>query len=47
MNLNRWASLFARLSDQITKHRGKNVNMAGKGDILDFVKSIGVAATAP
>jgi hypothetical protein len=39
-----WSSLLARLSNRITKHRGESVNMAGKGDILDFVKSIGVAA---
>jgi hypothetical protein len=41
-----WPSLFTRLSDRITKHRGKSVNMAGRGDVLDFVKSIGVAAPA-
>jgi hypothetical protein len=39
-------SLLTRLSDRITKHRGKSVNMAGRGDVLDFVKSIGVAAPA-
>jgi hypothetical protein len=42
-----WSSLLTRLTDRITKHRGKSVNMAGQGDILDFVRSIGVAATAP
>jgi glycosyltransferase involved in cell wall biosynthesis len=42
-----WASLFTRISDRITKHRGKSVNMAGQGDILDFARTIGVAATAP
>jgi hypothetical protein len=42
-----WSSLFTRLTDRITKHRGKSINMAGQGDILDFVRSIGVAATAP
>jgi hypothetical protein len=42
-----WASLFTRLSDRITKHRGTSVNMAGQGDIIDFVRTIGVAATAP
>jgi Glycosyl transferase family 2 len=41
-----WPSLFTRLLDRITKHRGKSVNMAGRGDVLDFVKSIGIAAPA-
>jgi hypothetical protein len=39
-------ALLTRLIDRVTKHRGKSVNMAGRGDVLDFVKSIGVAAPA-
>ncbi|MBV9969780.1 MAG: glycosyltransferase, partial [Xanthobacteraceae bacterium] len=41
-----WPSLATRLWDRITKRRGMSIDMAGRGDMLDFVKSIGVASTA-
>ena len=39
-------SFLQRLSDRITKHRGKNVNMGRMGDMLDFVRTLTFASDA-
>jgi hypothetical protein len=41
-----WANFRTRLVNRIIQRRGVSVNMAGRGDMLDFVKNISVAATA-